>query len=272
LHAISPTGHIAHQNDKNLPHECPACSTPHENNLHVLLCEHPSRKEWRNETMNRISAYEATESDPYLLDILRDGLSRFHRQSDPLAPQYYPPKYQHLIENQNCIGWDQLYQGRWAQEWANLQSQFGTLNTHTRRPTNVTRWSIGLGRLLLDQWVKLWQLRNCQRHGADMAKQSQIRHQALHSELCELYTYRHRVCPSDLVLFHPSVEYHLHQHPSLDAIETWIATHREAIKASAAQAQRLGITRNRTLDEYPAFNPILLDNQQASHQAALVDL
>ena len=122
---------------------------------------------------------------------------------------------------------------------------------------------------LLDQWIKLWHLRNIQRHGADMQRQNQIRgQQALHSKLRKLHTYRHRVCPADLVvLFHPSADHHLTLHSSLDAIETWIATNKEAIKASASQAQRLGITRNRTLDKYPAFNPILQDNQQASQTA-----
>ena len=272
LHGISPTGHIAHQNDKHLPHQCPACSAPHENNLHVLLCEHPSRKEWRNETMHKINTYEPTESDPYLLDILRDGLTRFHRQLDPLNLHQYPNRYSHLIENQNKLGWDQLYRGRWTKEWSSLQSEYcETNNEQTSGTPQVTRWSVGLGRLLIDQWIKLWQLRNIQRHGADIENQNQIRQQVLHSELRELYTYRHRVCPTDLVLFHPSVDHHLNHHPSLDTIETWIATNKEAIKASAAQAQRLGIIRNRTLDEYPAFNPIPLENQQDSQMVELPD-
>jgi hypothetical protein len=33
LHDICPTGHIAHRNNKHLPHECPTCSHPHEDNV-----------------------------------------------------------------------------------------------------------------------------------------------------------------------------------------------------------------------------------------------
>ena len=41
LHDISPTGHIAHRNNPHLPHSCPACNAPFEDNLHVIRCPHP---------------------------------------------------------------------------------------------------------------------------------------------------------------------------------------------------------------------------------------
>jgi hypothetical protein len=117
-------------------------------------------------------------------------------------------------------------------------------------------WSVGLGRLLIDQWFELWQLRNIQRHGKDQEHQHTIREQALMSELRHLYTYRSRVCPNDKGIFHASLTEHLANHPSLDTIENWILTYRSAIEASATQATRLGLTANRSLLDYPGFNPM----------------
>jgi hypothetical protein len=117
----------------------------------------------------------------------------------------------------------------------------------------------------MDQWLQLWKLRNEQRHGLDREKHSRTRERSIKSELQELYTYRERVCPADRSLFHASVSDHLTKHPNLATIEDWILNHKPAIMASTEQAQRLGILRNRTIDEYLTFNPIA----QASRRASL---
>lgn len=43
VHAIAPTGHIAHRNRDALPAHCPACKCPYEDNNHVILCPAASR-------------------------------------------------------------------------------------------------------------------------------------------------------------------------------------------------------------------------------------
>lgn len=197
-----------------------------------------------------------TASDPYMMDILRDGVSRFHRNLEKIDPTCYPPKYHALIRNQNSIGWDHVYRGRWAKEWMLLQHQHQSSLTTTEQTRSPSQWIIGLGRLMIDQWLQLWKLRNTQRHGHTLLAQSQLRGRILQSELQELYEYRQKVCPTDTHMFYASATEHLSQHPSLEAIESWIQSHRSAILASTEQAQRLGITGNRSLDEYLTLNPI----------------
>ena len=255
LHCLSPTGHIANRNDPNQPHECPACSAPFEDNDHVITCPHPTRSQWRDSTTQKIQHYHCEDSDPHLLDILRDGLSRYHRNLPPINSELYPLPYQTLIRQQNKIGWDHLYRGRWSHEWTTLQDEYARRQGHTPSDPS-TSWILGIGRLLIDQWMVLWKLRNEQRHGVDQARHSRIRELVLRNELEQLYAYKSEVCPNDSHIFHDSAEAHLNQNQNLDHIENWIAIHKEAIMASAAMAKRLGIRRNRTLIEYPAFNPI----------------
>ena len=209
--------------------------------------------------MEKVSQYSPNTSDPHLLDILRDGLTRFHRELDLLRPEDYPESYRELITHQNEIGWHHLYRGRWCFEWRLLQAQYIERQGGSSPYVTSGTWTMGLGRMLIDQWLELWQLRNNQRHGQDQENQRSIREQALYSELKHLYTYRSRVCPTDKNLFHSSADEHIANHPSLDAIENWIFTYRTAIEASVAQAVRLGITANRSLLEYPAFNPMAGD-------------
>ena len=191
------------------------------------------------------------------MDILRDGLVRFHRNLEQHVPSNaYPATYRTLIDEQNMIGWDQVYKGRWSREWGRLQESYARRQQGPHERQLGKTWVMGVGRLLIDQWLKVWTMRNADRHGVDLAMQMTIRERVVFSKLEELYTYKDRVCPTEQSLFYANVEVHRAQTPSLDAIENWILTFKEAIVASASQAARLGITRNRTITEYPMFNPI----------------
>ena len=257
IHDISPTGTIANRNNPHLPHECPACNHPHESNNHVILCPSQSRARWRAQMIQKIREHKKHPSDPYLIDILQDGLIRFHRTLDTIETTRYPERYSKLIDSQNKIGWDQLYKGRWSTEWVRAHERFMQSQVHSGACKSASSWVLSIGRLLLDQWLELWKLRNEERHGKDKSQEDQIRQHRLHSELHELYTYKDQVCPTDRNIFHATAQDHLSQHTSLDIIENWISTYKESIKASAKQANTLGIQRNRTLFDYPAFNPII---------------
>jgi hypothetical protein len=265
LHAISPTGHIANRNDHHQPHECPACNQAYEDNDHVIRCPHVSRATWRSNTLQKISNYQPGQSDPHLLDILRDGITRYHHNLSPLPAAQYPPRYHDLIVTQNKIGWDQVYRGRWSTAWASQQQQHQ--NHHHTTTADPTTWLLGLGRLLIDQWLIVWQLRNEQRHGQDQVRHSQLRAQILHSQMQELYSYRHAVLPCDQSIFQESLEAHLFN-SSLDSLESWINTYQTAIQTSVSQAHQRGQLQNRMIVEYPAFNPIV----QACQQVDSVDL
>jgi hypothetical protein len=238
LHAISPTGHIAHRNNTHMPHDCPACAHPEEDNMHLLTCTHESRISWRADTIAAIACYVPETSDPYLLDFLRDGLTRMHRKLDDINPTQYPEKYHQLISQQTRIGWDHLYRGRWSTEWATSQHNYEKNKNQTAQYKNSTRWLVGLGRILIDRWLKLWQLRNEQRHGKDASRLTELHAQKLYSELHDLYSYKDRVCPNDRHIFHDSFEDHITSTSSLDTLESWIRTYKHAITASATQAQR----------------------------------
>ena len=268
VHALSPTGKIAHRNNHNLPHECPTCSVPYETNHHLLVCAHPSRKAWQCETIRKATQYAQSRVDPYLLDILRDGLLRFHRELDTIPQSHYPRCYAALIQSQNDIGWDQLYRGRWSVEWRQQQDNYMT-NHPDGLPISGSDWVRGLGRLLIDQWFQLWKLRNDDRHGKDQEQQRILRERIIHASIREMYTYRSKVCPADRHIFHESAEEHIQRHPLLNSMEDWLLNYRPMILASVEQAQRLGITNNQSIYAHPISNPASTTGKQASLTAGL---
>lgn len=260
---LSPTGHVAHKDNPSLPHNCPACQLPYEDNPHVLKCPAHSRAQWRSHLLAQPRKWDNSRSDPILIDILHDGI-RSYFLSTPLLPDRYPAEYHGVIRTQNILGWNQLFKARWSKQWAIQQ------NAHRDKyPTSTTlvegnRWVVQLGHMLVESWLDLWQMRNAERHGQDKAHQEAFKLQVITAELNKLYNLKHSVCPSDRHLFYTNAAEHLQRHQNLSQIEEWIHLYRDAIRASAKTAKALlGIQQTRTLLDYPMFNPAILPGQQA---------
>lgn len=263
LHDISPTGHIAHRNNPSLPHHCPACQSPYEDNHHVILCAAASRASWRSILLNNLRKRDDSRSDPILLDILQDGI-RHHFRSIPLAVEAYPPAYHEVIHTQNAIGWDQLFKARWSRHWVSCQNRYRDQKADHSLAKPGDKWAVQMGHLFLTSWLELWKIRNMERHGQDQAQQETIKRTTILADLTELYTMKHEVCPADRNIFYDSIADHLQRHPNLSQLEDWIVLYRDAIRSSVKTARQLGLLRNRTLLDYPMFNPATLPGQRAS--------
>jgi exonuclease III len=269
LFDISPTGKIAHRNDHTLPHQCPACNEPYEDNIHVIRCGATSRQNWRQSTLELLQRQDKPGQDPILMDILQDGIRRFFSSTVPPNDSQYPPRYTQLLQEQADIGWDQLFKARWSTQWNQLQNDYIQRKQSTTKVGPRHSWTTSIGRKLLDKWLELWAVRNVERHGKDAEHQQAIRVQHITAQLGELYSYKNKVCPSDVSLFYADVTEHLQKHTSLSQVEDWISMHCETIRASVALATKLGIHQNRAITEYPTFNPAIQAGRQASLTAGL---
>ena len=257
LFDISPTGKIAHRNDNTLAHQCPACNHPYEDNTHVLRCNAPSRQLWRHATLESIAKYDTPDNDPILMDIFQDGIRRYFMSLCPPDVHHYPTRYHRLLEEQAAIGWDQLFKARWSRQWNQVQGEYQQRHHPTTALLSSNRWTTAMGRRLLDRWLALWDIRNEERHGRDAEQKQAAKLQHITAQLEDIYSYKSRVCPNDVHLFYSNVEEHLQRHTSICQIEDWLSMHSEAIRASAALARKLGLSRNRTITDYPTFNPAI---------------
>ena len=251
VHAIAPTGHIAHRNKNAISPNCPSCDCDSEDNNHVLTCPATSRANWRVATLASLAALRHDRSDPILKHLIQDGLSRFHEGIIHIDETLYPARYQPLIQQQNSLGWDQLYRGRWSHQWSELHTAYAQDKwAWTGQDKDGKLWVLHHGRKLIDHWLELWSERNKEKHGADQDSRQRARHSILTNEMSAIYALRPAVVPRDRQLFYATAEQHFQAHPNLDVIEDWILTHRSAIMASATQAQQFGIQHNRTIHDY----------------------
>ena len=124
---------------------------------------------------------EKMNTHPILQDIALDGIMS-HIEDQPMDPLKYPDAYQPLVESQNAIGWDNFFKGRLSTHWAEHQERHLRNTDEVTNKRNGQTWTTNLAATLLDQWYRLWKLRNEEKHGKDWqeqikAKQEQIRHE-----------------------------------------------------------------------------------------------
>ena len=91
------------------------------------------------------------------------------------------PSVTYLAQCQEQIGWDQLLKGRFSKQWA-CESLLPT--TQQRAKVN---WTVSVIEFIFVQWWQLWESRNQDRHGRDLATKLQAAHLQAHRELRLLY-------------------------------------------------------------------------------------
>ena len=142
---------------------------------------------------------------------------------------------------QNEIGWNQLFLGRFTKEWADLQDNYYAQkrleqtdeeNKKIKKMTGY-RWQVALIGILWDQWWAVWESRNKDLHGADAAARAQAEAREVHRTLRDLYDLRNRLDPHVQACLYEDVAYHNAQTTWFN--QNWIAIHEPMIRANLKQ-------------------------------------
>jgi hypothetical protein len=260
---ILPTGKIAHRNDPSLAERCLCCSAEVEDNDHIMICPATDRRQWRNTLHRKLTARlsnPTVNSDPVLVDILWDGLSRFlFDRPEPLEVTAYPTEYAQLINSQQKIGWCNTIRGHFSIEWALSQNRYLQRTNKASDSCRSRNWTDSAGRLLVDQWFELWSIRNLARHGADKASQVASQKAIMETATTHLYDLQSKVLPRDRHLFSSSVAEHLRRKPNLTAQYNWVTLNSSLIKASVKAAALLNVNNVTAITSWLRRVPARLD-------------
>jgi hypothetical protein len=174
----------------------------------------------------------APDIQTQLIDALRVVLFSAATTGIPTQPGLH-----HVAAAQRAIGWHQILRGRFSKQWITAQDQY--LGTTASTQHNGTRWLTNLIDFIFAQWWTLWELRNEDRHGRDLATQSQAHaRQAIH-ELTQIYdTYQHTVPARLEWLFTTSLQTRM-QWPT-HALRLWITTWKPILQESYTTALETG--------------------------------
>lgn len=259
VHGILPTGKHMHRKDpfRSL---CPLCQDTAEDWCHILKCPHENRGRWRDQLIPKVEEKCASlKTRPVLKRLLRDALNGWfnHTTTDTYAlnPLMYPPDVHCLIGQQNEIGWQQLFLGRFSNEWSYLQDNFyaqqaaeeGQTKKKTKKLTGQ-RWQVAMIGLLWDQWWVVWESRNQDLHGADERSRAQAETREVHRKLRELYDYKARLSSEVQTLLHEDITEHFDR--PLWVNKNWIAIHEPLIKADLKRVMTRIRAGTRSIRQY----------------------
>jgi len=102
------------------------------------------------------------KTDPILKNIFIVGMSNWQKNVQ-IPSSEYPPHYQQLIQEQNNVGWQQMWNGRWTTQWRKLQDIHCTLMNE--KELTGHEWALKLLLSVWQSWNDLWSKRNEIVHG-----------------------------------------------------------------------------------------------------------
>ena len=138
---------------------------------------------------------------------------------------------------QRNIGWSQMLKGRFSHKWSEYQDCY--LGAKSTKKNNGTTWMIGLIDLIFQEWWKLWELRNSDRHGHDLVTQTQAESRQTLRELTLLYeTYQNQVGQTQQWLF--AVPLQTRMQMRTNALRQWLNTWKPVLEKSYATALETG--------------------------------
>ena len=127
LHRILPTHAQANKFDGG-NRRCILCGSLGEDHYHIIRCAHNNRVEWRNQFLIRLRTFFLhSNTSPMLCDLMMEGMRRWFSSEDKdiiLSPEDFHPNMRRIIQQQNRIGWAQLFLGRFSNEWSRQQRRY----------------------------------------------------------------------------------------------------------------------------------------------------
>jgi hypothetical protein len=126
VHGLLPTNLKLHRSDPKR-NKCPSCQTHVESWQHIMSCNSETHASWRVSLIKTVdSKCKALGTMPslhaFLLQALCKWCSHPHDENAyQLHPQNATPALRRVIFQQNAIGWEHLFMGRFSSEWGSLQ-------------------------------------------------------------------------------------------------------------------------------------------------------
>jgi hypothetical protein len=187
VHGWLPTQKRLHMEGSAKTPRCLLCPTLVEDNNHMLCCQHPTMIDIQEKIPIYIQKMLHDHGNSEMLNLLEIGLSESLTQTWTAKTSHVSTVWQQSIQDQNSIGWRQLYNGRIS------LSLIETMDNHYRElGLNVmqftgTRWAI---RLIVNLWstiLELWKARNEIIHDKESTKTTNIRKEQIKGHVLRCY-------------------------------------------------------------------------------------
>jgi hypothetical protein len=184
LNNIAPVGKVVNRYDKKYPASCPSCEEEIETQDHLHQCSHQSRQQWREQFQEKMKLkMEKYKTPEYIVNLWINGMKKgMGNEEEPIGST---PETQSIIEEQEKIGWEQMIKGRISKKWIKAQEE--EMGDNATKRKNALTWATEMISLIFEQWLKLWKIRNEDRHGRDTATRKAAEREQAIRELSQMY-------------------------------------------------------------------------------------
>eukprot|EP00980_Cylindrotheca_fusiformis_P007182 scaffold1514_cov118-Cylindrotheca_fusiformis.AAC.2 len=245
---ILPTAAVVAKASKAKSDVCPLCEDSPETNDHLCQCSATSVRIWRSKLISDLEILlQKQEVQLDLGTVMISGIMSVFASTDEevtLNSSEYPRKLHTLIEEQNLIGWRQMFRGRVSREWAKIQQN--TYDEKQKKNITGTSWITEVVCLLLNQIFEVWKQRNDKVFGNQSQHIQHSRHDKALQELRMLHAHRsdYRACDVQFLMNDETEEdetriQHVLATSKIGSLEgwlyRWIPYFADSIKAAKAQ-------------------------------------
>ena len=259
VHGILPVNSKLHRDDP-IRSLCPCCKVKKETWQHILQCEAALRREWRTNMVTAVDKKcESLRTHPMLRQILVHALTKWLIWTEEgqeymytTDPDHKPsPSLVRLIMQQNAIGWNQIFMGRFGVLWSDIQDDYyaTTINLNGSKRRSGAQWQKAIIGELWSQWFILWEMRNKDKHGSNESIRTRIEREEVERTLRDIYDLREQMEPSVQEVLCRDVADHFSK-PLWFNKKNWLAVHAPLVKRSIQRAKK------KQFREYDQFGSI----------------
>jgi hypothetical protein len=234
---------------------CPSCTCPHEDRDHILRCLATRRVEWRIEFMASFAEFcRKTQTDTEIQMLLRIGWEQWFSSPDgavTIQPELFSPRLSAIIQQQNLIGWRQLFNGRFSGEWSRVQhAAYAGRARDQDNPVKRTgeKWQVQLIIHIWTQWERAWTDRNQAVHGNTATTRNEAIRREVGRQLEVIYQNRHLMEPSVQEILYDQPEDHARQ--PITTTRNWLAQYAPVFKESIRRAKSRALRNVRSIRSY----------------------
>jgi hypothetical protein len=180
------------------------------------------------------------------MELATDDNSKFR-----VDPGDFPKAYRRLIMQQNRIGWEHIFQGRFSTEWSLLQDDFYA-NQLNHKPNQKRRtghsWQVAIIRCVWSRWYLVWEMRNHDLHGADESSRAKANREEVERSLRVIYDARALMEPSVQTLLCKDITSHFSR--TTRYTQNWLAVYGPLVRSSIRRAKERAIQNVRPITDW----------------------
>jgi len=208
LHDLLPTGARVFKYKQYYDPACPSCGASREDRIHLFQCQATQREQWRTQFRRSLrDKCVKIGTCPTLTSLLLAGVQSVFDDTQ-LVVEHAGVGIQELAQEQDRLGWHQIFLGRFSRKWRILQSDYLRESVQELKFSNHgTTWVSQLIHTIWRECRQLWDIRNEDRHGKDEESRMASRYDHARRVTGWLYEFRD-YCLEDHrpIIFHPTLQ------------------------------------------------------------------